>query len=774
MLYGSRLNKLASGVKQFLSEAAVGSSEPGLSLDFTGESYRASGSSQPFNQAVTHSRSGNATMTDSDGLLKWAPHNLLTYSEDFSAAGWVHAAAGLTISSNAIEAPDGSLTADKLEETATTDHHRRGQLFSTAGSSRFSFFAKAAERQYARCWSWSGGNTNATIFDLSDGTIAADTLNATIEDAGNGWYKCEVDVHALHSNVVVGPSDTGARGTNTYAGVAGSGIYIWGAHLYRSDLGGMVDNPETGDSYVPTTSAAAYLPRVGHHEFNGYEWVNKGLLAESEARTNLVTYSEDFTDASWTKAAASVALDALGPDGVATSAATVTADGTAAQHYVAQVGVVANSTKTTFSTFAKAGSSGFIHLLVTGQNIYAQFDLSDGSLVNSSAGTGTLHSTTAEDVGNGWWRFSMTATQTAGGAADIRIYGLDAAQAAAGPSETSSGTILLYGAQVETGSVPSSYIPTSGATATRAAETFTVPAANLPWPQPEVISDELVVNGGFDSDSDWTKTGTAAIASGVGTLDGNSGTSLLYQDILTQNELYQASFDVSNLTGTLEIIKNDGTVIGSYTTEGTKTLVWLHDIANGNFIFRTNNGANDATVDNVSVREINPLSVSIAMKGEMDYADTGVSSEITFNRWFADINNYILTSYATDGAHDRMKFEQKASGTIDNAQNTSAPFSPGLNVPFDIASRHGSTFINGAVDGVALTEDTTPTELPDLSATDLELAYDFMGTIESFRVWDQDLGDSGIEEATAPSLEPSLNLTFDGSGLSFTDTGWTP
>ena len=100
-------------------------------------------------------------------------------------------------------------------------------------------------------------------------------------------------------------------------------------------------------------------------------------------------------------------------------------------------------------------------------------------------------------------------------------------------------------------------------------------------------------------------------------------------------------------------------------------------------------------------------------------------------------------------------------------------YSPGINVPFNIASRHGSTFINGAVDGTALTEDTTPTALPDLSATDLQLGYDFMGTIDEFRMWGgMDIGNTTIASATAPSLEPSLGLFFHSGDTSFTVRDW--
>ena len=105
-------------------------------------------------------------------------------------------------------------------------------------------------------------------------------------------------------------------------------------------------------------------------------------------------------------------------------------------------------------------------------------------------------------------------------------------------------------------------------------------------------------------------------------------------------------------------------------------------------------------------------------------------------------------------------------------QNVSGLMLPGVLVPYNIASRHGSTFLNGAVDGVALTANTTPTALPDLSATDFNLGYDYMGTISMLRVWADDLADVGIAEATEPSEVPSLQLTFDNSETSFTIQDW--
>jgi hypothetical protein len=118
--------------------------------------------------------------------------------------------------------------------------------------------------------------------------------------------------------------------------------------------------------------------------------------------------------------------------------------------------------------------------------------------------------------------------------------------------------------------------------------------------------------------------------------------------------------------------------------------------------------------------------------------------------WSADGNNQIRIWHDSSvaGGGIRWDFDQEANNVID--QVSSGYINPfGILVPFNIASRHGSTFINGAVDGVALTANTTPVALPDLSATDLSIGYDMMGTIKLFRMWSDDLADAGIEEASA-------------------------
>ena len=147
---------------------------------------------------------------------------------------------------------------------------------------------------------------------------------------------------------------------------------------------------------------------------------------------------------------------------------------------------------------------------------------------------------------------------------------------------------------------------------------------------------------------------------------------------------------------------------------------------------------------------VGKYAVGIQMQGTMTFADNDLDEEVVFVNWYSDANNKILERVRTNAGTGDYTVQQSASGVADTVSSSGSYYTPGINVSFNIASRHGSTFINGAVDGTALTEDTTPTALPDLSATNLQLGYDFMGTIDEFRMWGgMDIGDTTIASATS-------------------------
>ena len=335
-----------------------------------------------------------------------------------------------------------------------------------------------------------------------------------------------------------------------------------------------------------------------------------------------------------------------------------------------------------------------------------------------------------------------------------------------------TNSILIYGAQLEAGSTPSSYIPTSGSSVTRAAESFTIPSANLPWSQSY---------GTEVSASSWTGSAWDTFTSTGDDFSGNKstagGTAHAYSNTaVTVVSGQSVKIDVDFDTGT-----NTQATIGlSSTTNGRSNFVIVDPSAGGTksvTVTATQSGTFSISVRTTLTGTINVTGaraavvtndpVSIAMDGRISHR--GVVD--TFFRWREDGNNYINNVYWTDY---RFITAQKDGTTYDQVASAVNLFSGDLLEPYNTASRHGSTFINGAVDGVALTEDTTPTLLTDLSDTDLELAFGYMGTIGTFRVWDRDLGDDGIVEATNPSLEPSLSLTFEGTGTnSFVVNNWS-
>ena len=148
----------------------------------------------------------------------------------------------------------------------------------------------------------------------------------------------------------------------------------------------------------------------------------------------------------------------------------------------------------------------------------------------------------------------------------------------------------------------------------------------------------------------------------------------------------------------------------------------------------------------------------------MTYADNGifptsqgVFGEVSFFLWQLDILDFISTGINTgsarlgqyEAAQRTSTSEWGSGGGVQITQGASSTYSPDINVPFNTSSIHSPTFIKGATEGT-LTTSAYPSRqgLPDLSSTNLELGSTFMGTIGKFRMWDEDLTDAGITEAS--------------------------
>ena len=790
----------------FVSSYGANGFNPELVADFVNQKYTGE-NANTLTTLIDHNSStaGNATMMDSTGYIKWRPHNLVPNSEDLSTSDWT--GSQTTRTQVALSNPLGVTYVSQIVDTTVNSTH---PVFSSQdGNSKVgvkytaAMWAKAKSNARTINFQGFGNGANSPIFDLETGTLTAtgsDWSDQSITDAGDGWYFITASTVATATAKFQFALRDGT--TATYAGTGNHGVYIVGAHVYRSDLGGMADVPAServladANTYVRTAgrevtgielvadttqsgtitqssasegnpwfsvegtgqwsisnndltrssggtweslrrdigmrsdgiyrlsfevsdrttgsfsiyqnqgtvikavsengsyvldfvntsgsndhrlqissaafdgtisnisvkeidvdpSAARYLPRIGHHVYNGSQWVNEGLLHESGSRTNLFSDNHDLDGQGLQNATVTVD-DAVSPTGEENAVALfeTTANSEHAMTFSEADfgGSLTNGNQYTFSIFVKPIGSRNLRIGFTavamGDQGRCYFNLSDGTLstFNNNADAATI-----EDVGNGWYRVSVTDTVTVASATGtiVIVQSTDASENEVFAGDTSSG-LHLFGAQLEVGPTASSYIPTIGSTVTRAAETLTIEHENLPW---------------------------------------------------------------------------------------------------------------------------SSSAVSIAMDGRMTYADTGVYGAVIPFEWKEDNDNKFAWELSTNSTDQgRFVFLQDSSSVRDIVSSGTDDYLPDVLVPFNLSSRYTSNALNAAIDGVSLTANTTPTSIPDLEDIDFTLGKNFMGTIGSLRIWANDIGDDGIVEATEPELQPTLSLSFDGTESSFIDFEWS-
>jgi len=177
--------------------------------------------------------------------------NLLTYSEAFNV-GWT--ATESTVTTDVTAGPNGVSSADKITASTNNSLHLISKsITDTAAPWTYSVFAKAAGHDRIILNAY---NTNYVGFNLTSGVVESSLgigiTSASIQNYGNGWYRCSITSASVSSGISVALTVFNAAYTNgntnpIFTGNETDGVFIWGAQF------------EAGvypSSYIPTEATA--------------------------------------------------------------------------------------------------------------------------------------------------------------------------------------------------------------------------------------------------------------------------------------------------------------------------------------------------------------------------------------------------------------------------------------------------------------------------------------------------------------------------------------
>ena len=369
-------------------------------------------------------RATTATRVNSAGLVELVPYNRFQYSEDFTNAIW--SKVNTTITSGQTD-PFGTSNASRYLNTANG-----GFILQSGG-------LVINEVQTISAWVKSNtGSSQTFIFMANSGAEQSPTLTAT-----NQWQRVTwTFTSSANNNVIL-----------FYNPSASLDLLIYGTQLVEGS---------TAKDYQKTETRLN-IPRLDYS--NG---TCPSLLVEPQ-RTNLLTYSSSFDNAAWTKVQTTTSANvAVSPSGIQ-DADKLIPNTTSNIHYSFQ-NISDTIAPWTFSVYAKA--DGYNRIILNAYNTnFVGFNLTTGT-IESTLGIGVT-SANIEDAGNGWYRCSITSTSTSSGVAmTMSVFNAAYTNGNVNPIFSGNGTdgVLVWGAQFESGSYPTSYIPTTSASVTRNAD----------------------------------------------------------------------------------------------------------------------------------------------------------------------------------------------------------------------------------------------------------------------------------------------------------------
>ena len=248
----------------------------------------------------------------------------------------------------------------------------------------------------------------------------------------------------------------------------------------------------TGNTATVTNSSGLIAPinaDLPRFDFDPITLACKGLLIE-EARTNLLTYSEQINNPIWINyGSISIAANATtAPDGNLTADNVIPAASTGTFAFGQTIIKAVSAITYTLSGYSKSAGYDFLIFRIdglAGDGVKGAFNISTGVISTAFTTNGVgwaVGSAAINSVGNGWYRWSVTfTTNTASSLRTIIYVSNVTGDGFSVPPYTANGSSGIYnwGAQLETGAFPTSYIPTVASAVLRNADQATMTGTNF-------------------------------------------------------------------------------------------------------------------------------------------------------------------------------------------------------------------------------------------------------------------------------------------------------
>ena len=372
----------------------------------------------------TFSGGDGGTRVNQDGYIEQVPRNLITYSADF---GYWTKDDSLTRTDNQPD-PFGTNTAAKFSNNLGGGSPGNAYIYKSvnyiAGATyTFSLYIKGD----------SAGSITLRYDDSTTGPNYA--VNYTTE-----WQRFSVTrtVNSTSGIFVLGGYSAWTPGENLTVAFAQHELY------------------STPRLYQPTTDRLNY-PRITYQ--NG-----RGALLSEPQRANLNLYSQGFDNAYWNKQNASITASAgISPDGT-NNAFKLNANATTNMHIIFRSNLY--NGQAAVSVFAKKGEYDyFLFRIDEPATTVTYFNLANGTV----GAVGSGHAAYIEPYKDGWYRCTTVFNK------NIVNYCLGVTNTnGSSPALEADKGIYIWGSQVEAGTFPTSYIPTTSATVTRPLDLYSV------------------------------------------------------------------------------------------------------------------------------------------------------------------------------------------------------------------------------------------------------------------------------------------------------------